>query len=255
MQNKSFNEFYYSVDKKIHFLEEVQEEYEKNSGNITKFRGDMFCPECRVAKLGFTHKTLKKREFLSKLPSSSHKENCSYINDYATKKELKEFVNSLSNQQIQDRLEAVLNNLLNKQQEESNKIDNTQETNPFVINKVNKITNSTVRKSIPRKSIRSWFDKDTENQLFVFYGTVKLDVEEIKQKKNNKSFYRLLIKTQKGNDWFVKTKVFRANIKDEIDPNSFYDIALFGYIEFYRGFPQLKTENLSSILFRKRQGK
>ncbi|WP_449460725.1 hypothetical protein [Streptococcus suis] len=115
MANISFKEFYYSNDQQIHDLSEIQNEYEKNNGDISKYRGQIFCPECKAAELRFTHKTSNTRAFLSKMPSSNHNENCSFIHEYASTNEVKQFIKTLPEKQIQDRLESELNLLLPKE--------------------------------------------------------------------------------------------------------------------------------------------
>ena len=75
---------------------------------------------------------------------------------------------------------------------------------------------------------------------------MKLEVEEI----NGKGYYNLLIKVRKNKGWKDKIKVFRAKIKDNIDIDIIYDIAIFGRVEFYKDYPQIKTEKLNSIKFR-----
>lgn len=37
---------YLSKDFEIHSINEVQKEYEENNGDISKYIGSMFCPEC-----------------------------------------------------------------------------------------------------------------------------------------------------------------------------------------------------------------
>lgn len=247
MKNITFEEFYYSIDQQIHSLSEVQDEYEKNNGDISKYRHNMLCPECQNARLRFTRKTSKRRAFLSKYPSSEHAEGCSYIHDYATKNEIRQFVKSLSDQEIKDRLETVLNQLLPKKKQKGNGVKNGLKKNPFVIEVKDKKGGS-IRKSIPRKSIRSWFDKSEENQLAIFYGRVKLEVKKVSTKEGTR--FKLNVKINKGNNWIIKTTIFRNTIKDKIDEDRIYDIAILGYLKFYGDFPQIMTETFSSIMFR-----
>ena len=82
MRNKSFEKFFFTIDG-------IQREYESKKGDISKFKGFMRCPECRQAELGFTHRTRSKREYLSKNKMAKHAKNCSYINDYINKKQIK----------------------------------------------------------------------------------------------------------------------------------------------------------------------
>lgn len=60
---EKFKEFYFTGDQRIHNLDELEKEYEQKSGDISSYRGRIFCPECRIAELAFTHKTSKKELF------------------------------------------------------------------------------------------------------------------------------------------------------------------------------------------------
>ena len=242
-----FVEFYYTDDKQLHDLYEVQKEYKEKKGDISKYRGKMFCPECKIAELSFTHQTSHRREFLSKKPSSEHLTGCSYRHEYASKRELKQFAKSLDEKQIQDRLEAALNQLMTKKTNICNIGDNRLNKNPFIMSLANK-KGSRIRKSIPRKSVLSWFDKSEKNKIFIFYGRVKLECEEVNTK--NGTRFRLIIYIKKQNEWKRKTSIYRDIIKDKIDPEKFYDIAVLGEINFYNGFPQIKTVTFNSIMLR-----
>lgn len=113
VKRKQFDDFYFIKDGKIHTLDEVQEQYEKNNGDISYFQGRMRCPECKEAILSFTRKTSRCREYLSKEPSSSHLDKCSYNYVYASKKQIIEYVETMNDNQIQDKLESALNMLMN----------------------------------------------------------------------------------------------------------------------------------------------
>lgn len=72
MPNNSYEDFLYDEDQQLHSVYEVQKEYEQNKGDISKYRDKMLCPECKKAKLRFTHKTSERRAFLSTFPTSNH---------------------------------------------------------------------------------------------------------------------------------------------------------------------------------------
>lgn len=252
MKDVSFDEFYFSKDKKRHNVSEIQALYESNNGDISYFRGYIFCPECNRAELRFTHRTSSRRAFLSKIPKSEHEKECSYICEYATKRELQVYVKSLEASQITDRLESALNRLF-----PDKKIRNTDgfsgnDSNPFVFEKKHEIGGTSIRRSIPRKSLNSWFDREMEHQIFIFYGKVRLQVEEIPEKvaSNGSPLYKLIVQTKQNGEWNYKTQIFRGITKDAIDENQVYALAVFGHIEFYHGYPQIKTETFDSILFR-----
>lgn len=251
LANVGFEAFYYTKDNQLHDLYEIQEEYERNDGDISKYRGYIFCPECKKAELSFTRQTSSRRAFLSKIPSSDHAEDCLFKNDYATNNEIRQYTKTLNNQQIQDKLESALNQLLPKKVKEDNVASNAIKVHPLVIIKNDK-KGSSIKKVIPRKSINSWFDKSEENNLFVFYGKVKLEIQEIETEKGK--FFRLIVKTKKKNQWKKKTSIFRGTIRDNICEENIYDIAVIGEIEFYKNFPQIKTITSHSIMYRKSKG-
>ncbi|MFQ3852867.1 hypothetical protein ABLV90_04035 [Staphylococcus sp. 2S1] len=63
---KIFEEFFYNVDNETVDIEELNTYIEKNNRNINKYRGKMFCPECKVAKLTYVSKTTTRRAHLKK---------------------------------------------------------------------------------------------------------------------------------------------------------------------------------------------
>lgn len=245
MKRKQFDDFYFVKDGKIHTLDEVQERYEKNNGDISYFQGRMRCPECEKAILSFTSKTSRRREYLSKKPSSSHLDNCSYNHNYASKKQIIEYVETMNDAQIQDKLESALNMLINRETSTDININSqAQRDNPLVIKSSN--GGNSIQLTIPRKSLSLWLDKEYEGKVFIFYGKVKLKVETFKE------FFRLLIYTKRKDEtWGYKTKVFRGRFEDKIDENKEYDIAILGYLDFsYGSTPEIKTVKFNSLLYR-----
>ena len=93
-----------------------------------------------------------------------------------------------------------------------------------------------------------WFDKADENNMFLFYGTVRLAVEKCKTRNGER--YKLIVKTWKKDRWINKTSIFRGMAQDDIDENTTYDLAVLGHLEFYNDFSQIVTESWTSILYR-----
>lgn len=250
-ENKSFEEFYYSTQKRCIPVETVQMEYEKCNGNISKFHGLMLCPECKTAELAFHPKTNSKKEYLSKKPSSAHLNGCSYIHDYATRKQIIDFVKILSDEQIKDRLQSALNVLLRYNivaVSTANLLSN--DNNPIVIRTQSNGKN--VYRALPRRSLSTAFIKDEEGKIFVFYGKVKLYVEEIN--KEHTTYYVLKIETENRNgEWKYKTKIFRGTHKDSIANGNIYDLALLGELsyEYNKKWPEIRLVRESAISYRK----
>ena len=257
MTRKQFDDFYFVKDGQIHKLDEVQAYYEKNNGHISYYKGDMRCPECKKARLAFTHKTSKNREYLSKEPTSNHLDNCSYNYDYASKKQIIEYVETMNDNQIRDKLESALNMLVNRDTSKDININSqAQRDNPLIIKSSN--GGNSIQRTIPRKSLSMWLDKEYEGKVFIFYGKVKLKVELVKQAeqegqvKPSEEFFKLLIYTKRREEtWGYKTKVFRGRFEDKIDETKEYDIAILGYLDFSHGrTPEIKTVKFNSLLYR-----
>ena len=247
MPNHSYEDFLYVDDQQFHSLYEVQKEYEQNKGDISKYRDKMLCPECRRARLRFTHKTSERRAFLSTLPTSYHEEGCSYNYDLASNRAVKQFVATLTPEQVHDRLEAMLNKLLPGAIRDNKNAFNDEKENPLVIN-IGARTHQSNRRAIRRKSMNGWFDKADEDNMFLFYGKVRLAVEKCKTRNGER--YKLIVKTWKKDTWINKTSIFRGMAQDDIDENTTYDLAVLGHLEFYNDFSQIVTESWTSILYR-----
>jgi hypothetical protein len=247
MPNNSYEYFLYVDDQQVHSIFEVQKEYEQKNGDISKYRDKMLCPECKKAKLSFTHKTSGVRAYLSTFPTSNHEDGCSYNYDLASNRAVKQFVATLTPEQVHDRLEAMLNKLLPGAIRDNVNAFNDEKENPVVIN-IGARPHQSNLKAIRRKSMNGWFDKSDENNMFLFYGKVRLSVEERETKKGKR--YILIVKTKRGEEWIRKTSIFRGMAQDAIDENTTYDLAVLGHLEFYKNFPQIVTESFAAILYR-----
>lgn len=247
MPNNSYEYFLYVDDQQVHSIFEVQKEYEQKNGDISKYRDKMLCPECKKAKLSFTHKTSGVRAYLSTFPTSNHEDGCSYNYDLASNRAVKQFVATLTPEQVHDRLEAMLNKLLPGAIRDNVNAFNDEKENPVVIN-IGARPHQSNLKAIRRKSMNGWFDKSDENNMFLFYGKVRLSVEERETKKGKR--YILIVKTKRGEEWIRKTSIFRGMAQDAIDENTTYDLAVLGHLEFYKNFSQIVTESFAAILYR-----
>lgn len=238
MMKKTMDMFYFSEDENIHLLSEVQEEYKKNNGDISKYNGNMYCPECYHAELSFTHKTSRSSEYFSKLPSSNHLNGCSYNYPYGSKKIITEYCNHLTEQQIGDKLEAALNILMRKHIDRNNHKNIPEKDNPFIA--IKKEHNNTYRRyAIPRKSLNCWLDKDLGTDPYIFYGNVKLKVKTIETKDKEEVNYLQIYTRNRDGEWKFKSSITRWGYKDNIDENQVYDIAVLGCLNFEGRFMRI----------------
>lgn len=182
---KSFEEFYYLPETQTYDIDRVENYAETHDGDYEPYRGNMFCPECMKAELTFYRKTSKRRAYLKRIPTTLHTEECSYNYDYASHKTVKRYIDSLSPDEVQDKLNSIMNLLFKKTK---TKLKNNCEAgfstqkpqNPMLIPDDKKDTN--VLKALRRKKLNAWIDESDGEELCVFYGDIKLKVEEQEKK-------------------------------------------------------------------------
>lgn len=233
---KSFNEFYYRTMGVKEDLENLVNYVENNDEKLGKYEGEVFCPECNSAELYFVHKTSKVRAHLRRYPTSKHEDGCSYNYEYAPRKQAREIINSLTYNEIQDKLNSMINLLCKEPRKKKGSIDNgidkTLKDNPMLISMPKE--NENIIRALRRKKLNSWVDEDDKNELFVFYGQVKLEVEENVSKKEGKepyTYYRLKVYNQnKEGKLKFRTSIYRGKKKDDINIDDLYYIAIIGQI-------------------------
>lgn len=229
--SKTFDEFYSLKKNKICSIDEVINYSELHNGNIPPYDKDMYCPECKQAQLTFVHETSKRCAYLRTIPSSNHESGCSFNYEYASNKTIKTIVDSMTNDEINDRLNSIMN-MLCKDISSTNQPSNyeaTKSKNPMLIqcNTGNVIKS----KAIPRKSLNCWVDHN-EN-TYAYYGKkVKLKVVEKHKKSDGSIFYLLEIRTIniKG-EWNLKATIYRHKKPLDIDENVLYNIAFIGFFD------------------------
>lgn len=109
-----FDEFFFSDDSKLYSFEDYIEDI---MSNLDFYRGKMYCPECEEAKLSFHN---ARPPYLSKFPSSTHGENCSYSYTVASKKKATDYYETdINDESIQRKLKSCINILSNTKSKES----------------------------------------------------------------------------------------------------------------------------------------
>lgn len=254
---KSFDEFYSKSKDDIYDIDIVVDYAETHNGDIGDFSNDMFCPECQKAKLIFVHKTSKRRAHLRRNRSTCHEENCSYNFEYASKRVIKEYVDSLNRDEIQDKLNSMMYMLCrNKRNTESIHKDfhnvSEKSQNPMLI--TNRLDNKNILKALRRKRLNGWIDESDGENLCVLYGEVKLRVVEkdkINETPEDSYKYNLLYiytKNKKG-EWKFRTSLYRGNSKDVVNEELIYNIVMIGHLDFkFKPFT-IKLANKNAILY------
>lgn len=256
VKTKSFEEFFYTKTDDICNIENVSNYSDDHDGDYTPYKGFMLCPECQQAELTFVHKSSYRRAHLKKIPSANHMENCSYNYEYALKKLIKSYVDDLSYNQVQDRLNAIMIMLCSTKFPKIISPNNagtkmTAKDNPLLIPDVMK--KQTNLKALRRKRLTGWIDETDGTDLHVFYGKVMLSVEE--KKGTNKdgeeySYYFLTLKTKNRKDeWKYRTSIYRGGIKDIIDEKKVYNIAMIGNLNFDYKWWRINLVNKNAIRY------
>lgn len=251
---KVYEEFFYKVDNKTMDIEDLNAYIEKDYRNINKYRGQMFCPECKVAELTYISKTTTRCAHLKKIPSSNHYSNCTYKYEYIHQNLLIKYIENLNYNQVQDKLNAIMNMLFNSKVNKNIENKNNSKTNDDLANP-NLAPDITKKqrdfKAIRRKKLQGWIDKSYESDLYLFYGEVKLSVEE-KTSKNNTNFkfnILTLYTKNKFGEWKFRATIYRHNIKDKINEESIYQIALIGRFKIDKKYPKINLINNNAIKF------
>lgn len=252
---KTFEKFFYKPDSKLVDIEKLNAYIEQDSRNINNYKGEMFCPECKHAELTYVNKTSTRRAYLKKIPSSKHYKNCSYNYEYARSELITSYFKNLNYNQVQDKLNAMMNMLFTQKVNKSNENislykENDKLDNPFLIPDSTKEQKNV--KSLRRKKLQGWIDKSFENELYLFYGEVKLEVQECTSKKNeNFKYYKVVIRTKNKEDkWKFRATVYRGNIKDDINKESIYQLVLIGKLDFSNKWPQINLINNDAIKYK-----
>ena len=55
MAERKFETFFYTIDKKIHSVEELDDVYMYVDESLSSYRNYMMCPECNAARLAYKY--------------------------------------------------------------------------------------------------------------------------------------------------------------------------------------------------------
>lgn len=191
MSNLKFDEFSYNGirvnlrDALDPTLTDLLDEYDRNN---------LYCPECRMAKLKFTRKTNRCSAFLSTkqgslVDANEHDQECPYTIEPAKKKQVREYYRELTNKQIEDKLSAAINFYLHQVNGGQNNLPSPHKYNPLIITAVE--NGCQVHRRLPKRSIYSIYNvTDYELDIpLLFYGKVRLEVTEHPSKFSEGSTY------------------------------------------------------------------
>lgn len=224
MHTYKFESFYYEVDMKEHklsMLEKVNDEQYKKD-----FKGKIYCPCCKKAKLLLAHRNGK--IFLRTFVNYKHDKSCLFESEETSNKIVAEYIKGeRSVTRISSMLDAAIRAMIPKD-------DADRESRSSVIPKENDVSlgnkvadNVKIRNAIPHRSLYRW-DKQKDNHLLtVFYGKVKIkNRKHIVKQKNGERKEISFLDLYKLNTNNLIVSIFKPNDFDIADGN--YYLSLFG---------------------------
>lgn len=231
-KQKSFQEFYYKKTGAMVGVETVANYALTHEDSTVIYDGQMLCPECEMAGLYFVNKTHLRKAHLRRLPSERHMDGCSYNYPRASKRTIQKHFDSLSKEQVQDKLDAVMRMLFKlpaKVDGMPQICDRKTLVNPMLLKACKR--NKEVIESLRRKRLDAWMEETDTDEIFVFYGKVKLKSVQ-KEKVNTTTKYNVLevYNVAKDGKEQFRTSLFRGTIKDCINEDSFYNIVIIGKV-------------------------
>lgn len=250
---KSFNEFYFCTTDKKEDIKTLNDYYIKYK-NLGIYQDNMFCPECKQAELSYVPKTSQRRAHLKRKTSSKHTNGCSYQFDYASKKYIEEYFKNLRDDQIKDKLDAMMRNLFLKKEclpkTAINRGDFSDE-HPLVLTR--KFERQVHHKTLRRKSIEKWLDKELEDELHLFYGKVRLSISESYNKQGYTLYFLNIFCKDSNREWKKKASIYIGNkVLLKVEENADYYLVAIGQLDFSKGFPpKLKLASRQALSIEK----
>lgn len=229
MPDNKFESFFY--ENNIFYLED---NLTNNGKLLPSFNRDaLFCPECKQAKLKFTSATSQRSAFLSTWPGDVHAQNCDYGFETASKREICGYYQTLTDNQIQDKLETCMNHFFRLDIAAAHlEPDNEIENNPVIL--INQETRQ--HKRLLTRSLKSVIirNDDMLNTPILFYGKVKLGIKEVEH------VHSIVLKNVKSNKPFLylKNGLLDYAPKD-IDSDYIYNFVFLGVYQSNNKYPEL----------------
>lgn len=229
MPDNKFESFFY--ENNIFYLEDNL----TNTGQLlpTFNRATLFCPECKSARLKFTSATSQRAAFLSTWPGDVHAPNCDYGFESASKREICEHYTMLTDDQIQDKLEACMNHFFRLNIAVTHlELDNDIENNPIILTNME----TGHPKRLLTRSLKSVVmrDDDMLDTPILFYGKAKLEIKKAGH------VHSIILKNIKSNKPFLYLKNGLLDYAPQnINTDYIYNFVLLGVYQSNNKYPEL----------------
>ena len=216
--NVKYDEAAHSTDR-VNFtnipLEKLIEEKKDAKKYANEYKNNLYCPECRIAKLTLVN---GERYHLRAFPNAHHSDNCYKGFDVVKPNIFDEFIaKDVPLEFIKKRISAAISKLLKGKVLSHNPmlvkiVDSKCMTDDITEQEAKRRKNI---RQIPNKSITAPFELSDYNVFMLFYGKVDVKLEERKTKAEEKIFYVLKIFKQNSNTELCSISI-RSNIVDYV---------------------------------------
>lgn len=232
--DRKYSEFYFDKDESIHQVKEIFDALKVNRDEaLEKYRGRIYCPECRLARLSI--RQTRGYLFTSKNNMDAHAEDCSMRYESIGRSGLKTYYHEITEKDAKIKLQSVLDMLFLRDVDSNNnninyeEIDErVRESNPFT-----KVNNEGERKYLPHISLYSNNINEYLDLMTIYYGKCKIYFS--KDDKSKKIYGYIHVLSEKTSDPLVDI-VITNPVKDYID------------LDFETEIEKAKTYYLSSIM-------
>ena len=228
-------------EKKEYSLDELNRISSENGG-LGAIAHHLLCPNCKMAKLSYTARTNKRRAFLSANNLEEHRIDCFYRYDYLSKKKSIEYISAMSDKQIEDRLDSVLRKLDNVVEAEVKTSDKDNIDISATMIEARDENDRPIQRVTRKKKLSDRTKFKEFNNVYLFYGIVKLQIKEIPHDKE--TLYALRVISKKNR---VICSIKCGKNEYEIKEGVYYKIAVWGLLEKNKGFINIKPVKMSAM--------
>lgn len=233
MSNTKFNDFFYEGE-----LIQLTDALTDDGTLLDCYdRFSLYCPYCQSVRLKFYSQTSQKNAYLATWPGDVHPEECPASFTPAKKKELTNYYEKLSPEQVQDKLNIYMRRYTSKENFNLPKAGaNTTRITSATSNSVS----NTKKYILPQKSLSSpltQIDDNLRNLPIVFYGKAYV---EFTLSKNSK-FNQIHLKRESNKKLFLymENGLSKLNIPENFDANILYTVVFIGIYDTGAKFPRL----------------
>lgn len=237
-----YDKAYCSVGTKREYsLDELNKIFLENS-DLVEIKNHLYCPNCKVAKLSYTAKTNVKRAYLSANSLNEHGIDCFYRYDYLSKKKAFEYISSMNDNQIEDRLNSVLRKLDDLYVESEGAVDKDNIDISDTLIELRDENDRPIQRVTRKKKLSDRTKFEEFNNVYLFYGKVKLTEREILY--NGNLLYILNVLSNKGGT-ICSIKCGQNKYLNKAEGN--YKIAIWGLLEKNKGYINITPIKKSAI--------